>query len=105
MSDGHYLDNHATPNYNFSQIGKIKPLEIKIKGSRYPSGTFAQRLKKLRVENGLKQRELALKAGLSREMVYRWEKGLSRPSKRLLKKVASVLNTTMEYLMGGKDRE
>jgi len=53
---------------------------------------------------GLKQAELAKKVGVSKDMVYRWERGLNPPSRRTLEKVARVLGTTCEYLLGYQER-
>jgi len=50
----------------------------------FADATFAQRLKKLRLERGLKQKEPSLAAGLHKDLVYLWEREYRRPRRRSL---------------------
>lgn len=62
------------------------------------------RVTKLRKDNGYTQRALALKVGVSERHIQRWEskKGFSiNPSN--LQKLAAVLGTTEDYLVGAVD--
>jgi transcriptional regulator with XRE-family HTH domain len=40
-----------------------------------PEATSPDKLRKARIEAGLTQKELALAAGLSKDLVWRWEMG------------------------------
>jgi|694.fasta_scaffold123520_3 transcriptional regulator with XRE-family HTH domain len=64
-----------------------------------------ERIKQLRVENNLTQSELAEKVGLTYVQIGRYEKGKSNPSADVLQKLASVLNTSTDYLMNGKTEQ
>lgn len=63
-----------------------------------------KRLKELRTKMGLSAARLALKAGLSERQIWRLEAG-TRPqvSAVTLARIALVLNTTLEYLLGMTD--
>lgn len=63
--------------------------------------TFAQQLKKLRLERGLKQKELSLAAELNKDLVHLREQEYRQPRRRSLERVAAVLEVTVEYLRGG----
>ena len=73
--------------------------------SLYPERTFAERLKKARVERGFEQIELAKKAGLAKDLIWRWENGGYGPRKWALSKVAKVLGVPAEYLLNGTPKE
>jgi len=66
-----------------------------------PERTFPERLRKARLERGLNQKELSLAAGVSRDLVYRWENGLHGALRRTLGRVAAVLGVSAEYLRDG----
>ncbi len=57
--------------------------------------TMAARIKRLRLQAGLSQGDLAKFLGVSRVAVIKYENGLSRPGRRL-DKIAAVLNTTAD---------
>lgn len=63
--------------------------------------TMATRIKRLRQAAGLSQNDLAKHLGVSRVAVLKYEKGCSRPVRRL-DKIASILGTTADYLLVGK---
>ncbi len=64
---------------------------------------FTERLKELRTEKRLTQRELANFLGLSANCVCEWEKGRSEPSIESLKALATCLECTTDYLLGFSD--
>lgn len=64
---------------------------------------FTERLKELRTEKRLTQRELANFLGLSANCVCEWEKGRSEPSIESLKRLAACLECTTDYLLGFSD--
>lgn len=64
---------------------------------------FAKRLKKLRKEAELTQKELANKIGVSRATVAGYETKGKEPSYETLSKISKVLNCSIDYLMGNTD--
>ena len=59
-----------------------------------------ENIKKLRKSKGLSQEELAVKLGVVRQTVSKWEKGLSVPDSEMLIKLAEELNTTVNNILG-----
>lgn len=59
-----------------------------------------ENIKKLRKSKGLSQEELAVKLGVVRQTVSKWEKGLSVPDSEMLIKLAEELDTTVNNLLG-----
>src|SRR5204862_1725292 len=64
--------------------------------------TVGQRLRRLRQENGLSQRELA-GPGVSYAYISRIEAGARRPSVKALRQLAPKLGVSVEYLETGSD--
>lgn len=62
-----------------------------------------ERLKELRTEKGLTQRELASVLNVSSNCICEWEKGRSEPSIESLKILASRLECSIDYLIGFSD--
>src|SRR3954465_14483279 len=62
--------------------------------------TIGQRLKRLRLERGLSQRELAA-PGVSYAYISRIEAGTRQPSVKALRRLAAKLGVTAEYLETG----
>lgn len=56
------------------------------------------RLKKLRLEQGLTQKELANKIGKSYQIYQTWENGSRNPKEENLRQLADALNVSFEYL-------
>jgi transcriptional regulator with XRE-family HTH domain len=68
-----------------------------------PSGeTIGQRLKRLRLERGYSQRELAA-PGVSYAYISRIEAGTRQPSVKALRKLAAKLAVTADYLESGSE--
>ena len=67
--------------------------------------TVIQRTKLLLKEKGLKQKYLFDQLGTSRMLFQYWKTGVSTPSDDMLGKIADVLDTTPEYLLGKTDRK
>ncbi len=61
---------------------------------------FNENLKKIRKEKGYTQEELAAKVGVVRQTVSKWEKGLSVPDADILRKLAEILDTDINILLG-----
>lgn len=64
---------------------------------------FPERLRKLREDKGLLQRELADKLNLSRVAITHYEQGTRQPEWNTLQKIADVFDVTVDYLLGRKD--
>lgn len=61
---------------------------------------FSERLKKLRKETGLTQKELSENLNVAQPRILEWEKGKRNPNKRSLEKIASYFNVSVSYLLG-----
>ncbi len=67
--------------------------------------TVGERIKKLRRQHGLTQEELGAKIGVQKAAIQKYEKGTVRNIKRdSLIKLATILNTTPEYLLGWNEK-
>lgn len=77
------------------------PRGIVIEFSRYRTGTFAERIKKARSERRLTQKQLARRAGLSQDLIYRWERGMHGARAGSLDRVCAVLGVSPSYLRYG----
>ena len=63
--------------------------------------TTVERIKKLAKERGLTLQQVAEKAGIGINSIYRWNK--VTPSSNSLEKVANLFDTTTDYLLGRTD--
>jgi transcriptional regulator with XRE-family HTH domain len=63
---------------------------------------FALRLKQLRMQKGLLQKEFAKLISVNYTQYNRYEKGETIPSAEIFSKLADALGTTVDYLMEGK---
>ena len=66
---------------------------------------YSERIKTLREGKGFTQAELAEKLGCSRQIIIRWENGLSIPSTTYAKKLADCFGMTVDELMDDGDLE
>ena len=66
--------------------------------SKYPTKTLGQFLKKLRLEKGLEQRELAKKLRVNKNRVYEWEKDRKKPSRESIAKLAKFFRISIKRL-------
>ncbi|HEM3485240.1 TPA: helix-turn-helix domain-containing protein [Streptococcus suis] len=64
---------------------------------------FSERLKQLRKEAGLTQKNIADNFNTSPQSYAQWEKGLRSPSKESLEKLADFFNVSTDYLLGNSD--
>lgn len=58
---------------------------------------FSRKIKSARVLNAMSQEELAKKAGVSKQMISKYEKEQSMPSSTVLIKLAEILNVKPDY--------
>lgn len=56
-------------------------------------------IKELRTENGLTQKELAEKIGVSQGAVYFWEKGINEPTAGYLINMAALFGVSVDELL------
>ena len=64
---------------------------------------FAERLKTLRLEAKLTQKEISNKLGISQPTYQRYEKSEREPNQEMLQKISSLFNVTIDYLFGNTD--
>ncbi|MFS1663444.1 helix-turn-helix domain-containing protein [Streptococcus sp. zg-JUN1979] len=64
---------------------------------------FEKRLKELRLEHNLTQKELANKINSTQASVGFWEQGLRKPKYESIEKLAKVFNVSPDYLLGNTD--
>lgn len=60
---------------------------------------ISEKIKDLRLEQGLTQPQLAKAIGVSNGTISFWENGLNTPNSNYIIKLAKVLQTTTEYLL------
>lgn len=61
---------------------------------------FRLRLKELRKEKDFSQLQIAKQLNMSKMAISHWEKGNSEPSIEQLKKLASLFDVSIDYLVG-----
>lgn len=61
---------------------------------------FQNNLKTLRMKKGLSQGELAVRLNVVRQTVSKWEKGISVPDAETLIKLADILDSSVNDLLG-----
>ena len=61
---------------------------------------FRVRLKELRIQNRLTQKEICKLLSKSETGYASWEQGLSEPSINDICKLCTILNTSADYLLG-----
>lgn len=64
---------------------------------------FNERLKELRIEKGLNQRQLGELLSVSPRTVSSWEADERRPDFETLEKIAKYFGVTTDYLLGLED--
>lgn len=64
---------------------------------------FPQRLKKLRKEKGLTQKELGERLGVKQNTFTNWENGKREPTLENVVKLAKLFKTTTDFLLGVTD--
>ena len=62
--------------------------------------SFSELLKQCRKQKGISQAELASKLGVTQQAVGKWESGKSSPDPSTVARIAELLNTTADYLLG-----
>ncbi len=65
--------------------------------------SFAIRVKELRNEKGITQKELAEAVQVNQSMITRWEKDECEPTASAIIKIADYFNVSTDYLLGRND--
>ena len=66
---------------------------------------FDKRLTELRKKRGISQEELAKRLGTQGPAIGRYERGLAKPTIEVAAKLASILEVSLDYLVGSSDIE
>lgn len=66
---------------------------------------FGQRLKELREEKGLLNKELAKEINVEPATITNWEKGNRSPREDILIKIADYFDCSLDYLLGRTDNK
>lgn len=66
---------------------------------------FNERLKSLRKDKGITQKELALEIEKPQSTITKWENGQLEPNIEIIEKLASFFNVTIDYLLGKSDKK
>lgn len=61
---------------------------------------FGRRLRAVREARGMNQDELASEIGVVYQQVSRWESGKTMPTGATLARLATILNVSVDYLLG-----
>ena len=61
---------------------------------------LGNRLKTLRLQKGLTQKELALQVGVTKSTISAYEKGERKPAYETLVLLARIFNVSTDYLLG-----
>lgn len=61
--------------------------------------TFSEKLQLLRKQNNLSQEQLALKLGVSRQAISKWENDNTLPDINNIIKIAQLFNVSYDYLL------
>lgn len=64
---------------------------------------FKDRLKELRLSNGLSQMQLANKLNISQSAIAKWELGKTEPTASAIILIAEYFNETTDYILGVSD--
>lgn len=67
--------------------------------------TQGERIKKLRKNKGVTQRELAERLGISEQAVSKWEKNLSNPSTKNLLEIAKIFGVSITYFYQSEESQ
>lgn len=65
--------------------------------------TFHEKLKELRIERGLTQKQVAESIGLTKNALGNYETGIREPSLDLLRKLCDLFDVSADYLIGRAD--
>lgn len=78
--------------------------ELKKGGKIMNIRKIGEQISELRKAKGLTQNELGERVGVSFQAVSKWERGETLPDITLLPILANVLETTVDFILNGKER-
>jgi transcriptional regulator with XRE-family HTH domain len=61
-----------------------------------------EKIKRLRKQKGLSQKDLGLRIGVSQQVITNYERGIREPSLEVLLKISGALDVSIETLVGAK---
>ena len=61
---------------------------------------FSKRLKEIRIENGLNQKQVAEKLGISTTCYAGYEQGYRQPDLKMLTKICMLFSVSADYILG-----
>ena len=64
---------------------------------------IGSKIKELRLEKGLLQKDLAIQLGVARNTITQYEKNLANPSYEVLIAIAKFFNVSTDFLLGIED--
>lgn len=64
---------------------------------------IGERIKELRLEQGVSQSTLGNSIGVSQKAVDYWERGVNEPKASYIVKLAHFFNVSSDYLLGRKE--
>ncbi len=64
---------------------------------------FGEKLKELRIEKGLTQKELATELGNAQSAIFYWETNKQEPTISALKKLCKFFEVSADYFLGLED--
>ena len=73
--------------------------------NKYDKVAIGQRIKQIRQAKGMTLEEFGKLFGTSKSIVYRWEKGTSKPNAERLASIAKVADTSVDYILFGTEEE
>ena len=82
------------------KLSDFKILLIILFHNNHMKNKLSERLKELRLEKNLSQKELSLKLGCGRTAVFEWESNGHEPNFDTLIKIADFFQVTIDYLLG-----
>lgn len=65
--------------------------------------SFGERLKKVRIDRGLRQEDIGAIVHVGKSTVSQWENNIHVPDIETIVKIANYLNVTSDYLLGLSD--
>lgn len=66
---------------------------------------LAQRLKELRAENKMSQKELAARLFVSQQAVGKWETGKATPNPETISKISEIFGVSTDYVLGRDEKK
>ncbi len=70
-----------------------------------PPHTLGAKIKNLRLKRGLSLKEFTKKAGLSKDCIWRYERDITIPEEKILKRIAKVLKVNVSKLTNNNRKE